>query len=198
MTPTSPTIGSEAPGALLAARRGTALFSRALQELTDPALDEPSTTKGRSRRDVVAYTGYHARRMSALVARARSSSAGLRWEPPTTAEVDYGATLSASALRNLHEHSVAHLNVEWRDLDPRAWRRPVDSAVGPLTLVELVWDRAHTVWFGAAHLRIHFDERVIPDEVRLRLTSEARDRLAAQGGQGIQLPAVRARAGAHR
>jgi maleylpyruvate isomerase len=40
-------------------------------------------------------------------------------------EIDYGATLSPTALRNLYEHSAIHLNVEWRDILDTAWSHQV-------------------------------------------------------------------------
>ena len=52
---------------LLLVRRGTAFWSRKVNELTDDELDGPSLLPGWSRRHVIAHVGYNARALTRLV-----------------------------------------------------------------------------------------------------------------------------------
>lgn len=138
---------AQAPvGDLLLARRGTAYFSRLLNGLPDRALVE------KSRAEVVARVGYHARGLSRLMAAARTkmdvpeheSSAAQR------AEITAGVSLPARALRGLFQHAAIHLDVEWRDLPGVAWDTGLRRLDGsriiardiPMIRAELIWQAA--------------------------------------------------------
>ena len=170
MTVDSTTADSDPLAALLAARRGTAFFSRAVQDLDDSNLDDPSALDGWVRRDIVAYVGSQARRMAELVAIARTGDEMPQWNPLSRCDIIYAATLPAVALRNLHAHAAVHLNVEWRELDTATWNRTVATPQGIVTLDELTWNRAHTVWFGAVGLGAA-DDGTVPKEVWARPVS---------------------------
>jgi maleylpyruvate isomerase len=140
---------------LLLARRGTAFFARKLNELTDAQLDGDSLLQGWTRRHVTAHIGYNARAIARLV-----EWAGTGVETPMYVstsvrdhEIDFGATLSPIALRNLFDHSAVHLNVEWRDLPADAWHHKVRTIQGrEVPATETVWMRTREVWMHAIDL----------------------------------------------
>ncbi len=137
------------------ARRGTAYFARALNNLTDSDLDGPSRLAGLSRRQVIAHVGYQARMLSQAIAWVRARNAGPlpRRAEVASADVDLGATLPARALRHLFEHSEVHLNVEWRDLTNTEWDSDVRDAAGrQVSLRETPVIRARAVWLHAIDL----------------------------------------------
>lgn len=137
------------------ARRGTAYFARALNNLTDKDLDTPSRLPGLSRRHVIAHVGYQARMLSDIVAWARAGNSG---PLPRIADVPAelvaaGATLPARALRHLFQHSEVHLNVEWRDMTDPQWDAVVsDSAGRRITVGATPAIRARCVWINAIDL----------------------------------------------
>ncbi|MBB5790073.1 maleylpyruvate isomerase family mycothiol-dependent enzyme [Jiangella mangrovi] len=140
---------------LLLARRGTAYFLRKLKELPDDALGEPSLLPGWTRAHVVAHVGYNARALSRLVTWAATGVETPMYPSPSARahEIEFGATLTPNALRNLAEHSAVHLNVEWRDLPPDRWAATVRTAQGrEVPAAETAWMRAREVWLHAVDL----------------------------------------------
>jgi maleylpyruvate isomerase len=139
---------------LLLARRGTAFFSRKLNELSDADLDGPSLLAGWGRRHVVAHVGYNARALTRLTEWAATGIETPMYEPgQRDEEIAFGATLSPLALRNLSDHAVVHLNVEWRDLPRDAWDAEVRTVQGRTVPVsETVWMRSREVWLHAIDL----------------------------------------------
>ena len=140
---------------LLQARRGTAFFARKLNELSDDELDGASLLPGWSRRHVTAHIGYNARAIARLVEWA-ATGVETPMYPSTEVrdhEIDFGATLSPIALRNLFDHSAVHLNVEWRDLPGESWHHKVKTVQGrPVPAEETVWMRSREVWVHAVDL----------------------------------------------
>ncbi|NHU43907.1 maleylpyruvate isomerase family mycothiol-dependent enzyme [Rhodococcus sp. A14] len=140
---------------LLIARRGTAYFAQRLAELTDEQLSEPTALDGWSRRHLVAHVGYNAAALCRLLDWAASGV-----ETPMYAsaeqrgrEIAEGATLSAAALRNLFDHTVARLDEKWRNLPASAWEAQVRTAQGRLVPVsETAWMRTREVWIHAVDL----------------------------------------------
>ena len=140
---------------LLIARRGTAYFAQRLAELTDEQLSEPTGLAGWSRRHLVAHVGYNATALCRLLDWAASGV-----ETPMYAsaeqrgrEIAEGATLSAAALRNLFDHTVARLDEKWRNLPASAWEAQVRTAQGRLVPVsETAWMRTREVWIHAVDL----------------------------------------------
>jgi len=149
------TTDPELLDALLQARRGTAFFARKLNELSDDELNGPSLLAGWNRRHVTAHIGYNARAIARLI-----EWAGTGVETPMYAstdvrdkEINFGATLSPIALRNLFDHSAVHLNVEWRDLPEQAWHNKVRTIQGrEVPATETVWMRSREVWTHAVDL----------------------------------------------
>ena len=140
---------------LLLARRGTAYFRRGLDELSDADLDGPSLLPGWSRRHVVAHVGYNAWALAHLTTWARTGVEEPMYGSPTERDeqIALGATLPARALRNLVDHSVTRLNVEWRDLTDEQWDAPVRTFHGrKITARETAYMRAKEVWIHAVDL----------------------------------------------
>lgn len=169
----------ELAASLLLARRGTAFFARKLNELSDAELNEPSLLPGWSRRHLVAHVGYNARALTHLTEWAASGVETPMYATPETRneEIEYGATLSPLALRNLSDHAIVHLNVEWRDLPKEAWSHTVRTAQGrSVPVSETAWMRAREVWLHAIDLGngasfddlpAEFIDRLLPEVVNL-------------------------------
>ncbi|WP_405087480.1 maleylpyruvate isomerase family mycothiol-dependent enzyme [Microbispora sp. NBC_01389] len=166
----------DAPAGELAwARLGTAYFARRLNELTDAELEAPSLLPGWSRRHVVAHVGYNARALSRLLQWARTGVETPMYASPQQrdAEIRRGGTLPAHALRSLFAHTVAHLDVEWRDLPGAAWDVEVRTAQGRLVPVrETAWMRAREVWVHAVDLDNGADMRDFPPDLLGEIASD--------------------------
>ena len=140
---------------LLIARRGTAYFAQRLAELSDADLDGETLLAGWSRRHLVAHVGYNAAALCRLLDWAAS---GVQTPMYASAEqrgreIAEGATLSAAALRNLFDHTVARLDEKWRTLPASAWDAQVRTAQGRMVPVsETAWMRTREVWIHAVDL----------------------------------------------
>jgi maleylpyruvate isomerase len=140
---------------VLLAGRGTAYFSGKLDELTDEQYDAPSLLPGWTRRHVIAHVGYNARALTRLVEWARTgvqtpmyASTQARAE-----EIDRGATLPPTALRDLHHDALVTLSARWRDLPADRWSFPVRTAQGRTVPVSVTpWMRVREVWLHAVDL----------------------------------------------
>ena len=169
---------------LLQARRGTAFFARKLNELTDAELDGDSLLPGWTRRHVVAHVGYNARAVARLVEWAATGvetpmypSVEIRHH-----EIDFGATLSPIALRNLFDHSAVHLDVEWRDLPADSWHHKVKTVQGrTVPAEETVWMRTREVWVHAVDLDNGATFKDIPEPVLARLLKDITSAWNARG-----------------
>lgn len=161
--------------ALLQARRGTAFFARKLNELTDEELDGDSLLPGWSRRHVTAHIGYNARAIARLIEWAATGVETPMYSSPTARnqEIDFGATLSPTALRNLTDHAAVHLNVEWRDLPDKNWNNQVKTAQGrTVPASETVWMRTREVWLHAIDLNNGATISDIPAPILQRLLTD--------------------------
>ncbi|MDR6417550.1 maleylpyruvate isomerase family mycothiol-dependent enzyme [Pseudarthrobacter sulfonivorans] len=160
---------------LLQARRGTAFFARKLNELTDADLDGASLLPGWTRRHIVAHVGYNARAIARLVEWAATGVETPMYSSPEARnqEIEFGATLSPIALRNLFDHSAVHLSVEWRDLPEDAWQHKVKTAQGrTVPAEETVWMRTREVWMHAVDLDNGASFSDIPAPVLERLLED--------------------------
>jgi maleylpyruvate isomerase len=169
---------------LLQARRGTAFFARKLNELSDDELDGGSLLPGWTRRHVVAHVGYNARAIARLVEWA-ATGVETPMYPSTEVrdhEIDFGATLSPIALRNLFDHSAVHLSVEWRDLPDRDWANEVKTIQGrTVPASETLWMRTREVWIHAVDLANGATFADIPEPVLERLLRDITSAWAARG-----------------
>lgn len=162
---------------LLLARRGQAFWARTLNDLPDAGFDAPSLIPGRSRREVIAHVGFHARALARLVEGARSGVELPMYDTAQTRdeEIAIGATLPTEALRHLTSHAAVHLNVEWRDLSADRWEMPVRRAGGQTIPVSgTVRMRSAEVWLHAIDLATGAGFHDLPDEVGA-LVGQARD-----------------------
>lgn len=169
---------------LLQARRGTAFFARKLNELTDAELDGDSLLPGWTRRHVVAHVGYNARAVSRLVEWAATGVETPMYPSVEVRnyEIDFGATLSPIALRNLFDHSAVHLNVEWRDLPADSWHHKVKTVQGrTVPAEETVWMRTREVWVHAVDLVNGATFKDIPAPVLERLLKDITDAWHGRG-----------------
>lgn len=174
-------------GDLLTARRGQAYFSRKLRELDDDALAEPSTLPGWSRAHVIARVGYHARWLANVIGAVGEAAPAdrLRDIAEQPLDVEYGATLSPTALRHLSDHAAIHLNVVWRDLDDDRWTEEIAlRSGGMLAIRQTPWLRARETWLGAIDLHngASFDDlppdvinRVLAEEIESWVSGARRD-----------------------
>ncbi|UVJ40044.1 maleylpyruvate isomerase family mycothiol-dependent enzyme [Arthrobacter sp. CJ23] len=169
---------------LLQARRGTAFFARKLNELSDAALDGGTRLPGWTRRHVVAHVGYNARAIARLVDWAATGVETPMYSSPEARgqEINFGATLSPIALRNLFDHSAVHLSVEWRDLPAEAWSHEVRTAQGrTVPASETVWMRTREVWMHAVDLDNGASFADIPAPVLGRLLQDITGAWSARG-----------------
>ncbi|GEK18275.1 maleylpyruvate isomerase family mycothiol-dependent enzyme [Cellulomonas persica] len=165
---TDRTTDPDLRAALLLARRGQAYFSRKLNELANDELDAPSLVPGWTRRHVVAHVGLNARALTRLTEWAATGVETPMYasREERDAEIEYGATQPARALRNLSAHAAVHLNVEWRDLSDEAWRAQVRTAQGRVVPAsETVWMRTREVWVHAVDLDNGASFRQFPAEL---------------------------------
>lgn len=165
---TDRTTDPDLRAALLLARRGQAYFSRALNELRDDELDAPSLVPGWTRRHVVAHVGLNARALTRLTQWAATGVETPMYpsRAERDAEIEYGATLPARALRSLSAHAAVHLDVEWRDLPPDAWHARVRTVMGrKVPASATVWMRTREVWVHAVDLDHGASYRQFPAEL---------------------------------
>jgi maleylpyruvate isomerase len=164
---------------LLLARRGSAFFARKVAELSDAEFSEPSLLTGWTRSHLIAHVGYNARALCRLTEWAATGIETPMYASPSQRndEIELGATLTPQALRNLSEHAIVHLNVEWRDLSAEAWGAEVKTAQGrTVPASETAWMRAREVWLHAidlgngasiSDLPAEFVDRLLPEVVAL-------------------------------
>lgn len=153
----------DAPGeVLLLARRGSALFARKLNELSDADLDAPSLLQGWSRRHVVVDVCHSARMQAIALKKLR--------EPLTPEEeawipnLGLAATLPPRAIRHLYEHTSVHLNVEYRDLANDDWKHAISfGGQSSVPVRELPLRRAYKIWNAAYHLAAGAKLSDLPD-----------------------------------
>ncbi len=189
---TDKTTDPQLLASLLLARRGQAYFSRKLNELRNDELDAPSLVPGWTRRHVVAHVGLNARALTRLTEWAATGVETPMYasREERDAEIEYGATLPARALRNLSAHAAVHLNVEWRDLSDDAWNAQVRTAQGRLVPAsETVWMRTREVWVHAVDLDNGASFRQLPAElVDALLADVTRTWRARADAEGFVVP----------
>ena len=145
----------ELPERRLIARRGTAFFAQRLAELSDDDLEAGSLLDGWTRKHLVAHVGYNAAALCRLMDWAATGVETPMYPSAEhrAQEIKDGATLSAAALRNLFDHTVARLDEKWRHLPESRWAAPVRTAQGrTVPASETVWMRTREVWIHAVDL----------------------------------------------
>ncbi|NMD56795.1 MULTISPECIES: maleylpyruvate isomerase family mycothiol-dependent enzyme [Tsukamurella] len=175
-------------------RRGTAHFARHLGTLSDAQLGEPCDLDGWTRRHLLAHVAYNAAALCRLMDWAITGTENPMYASPAAraAEIDKGATLPPSALRNLFDHTVARLDEKWRNASPSAWSARVRSAQGrDIAAAETIWMRAREVWVHAVDLGTGARFGDAPPEVLDGLLSDVVTRWRSTGeGSVLELRAA--------
>ena len=88
---------------------------------------------GWTRKHLVAHVGYNAAALCRLLDWAATGVETPMYESTEQRdqEIKEGATLTAAALRNLFDHTVARLDEKWRHLPESAWAAPGAHRAGP-------------------------------------------------------------------
>lgn len=170
-------------------RRGTAHYSGQVALLNNEDFSTPSLLEGWSRSHVVAHVAYNAAALCNLMHWAETGEETPMYESPQARgeEIEYGATLLPDALRNFHDHTVARLDVAWRDASEAAWSAEVKTAQGrTVPASETLWMRTREVWIHAVDLDVRVTFSDIPEVILSTLLEEIPGKWRA-GGLGEDL-----------
>ncbi|MEO6826937.1 MAG: maleylpyruvate isomerase family mycothiol-dependent enzyme [Microbacteriaceae bacterium] len=152
---TDGTTDPKVKAGLLQVRDGTAYFLRTLGQLADDEFQSPSLLPGWSRSHLIAHVGYNAR---AIIRLAGWAQTGLEQPmyPSTQArrsEIEQGATLSPTELRQLAMDTAAQLDQRWRGLTDVAWHAEIRTSQGRVVPASAtLWMRTREVWLHAVDL----------------------------------------------
>lgn len=176
---------------LTLARLGTSHYSRQLSLIDNADFDEDTNLAGWTRSHIIAHVAYNAIALCNLMHWANTGEKTPMYSSPQARneEIAYGATLIPDALRNLHEHSVARLDVDWRDSSEEAWAHEVLTAQGrTVPASETLWMRSREVWIHAVDLGAVAGFGDIPEIILTTLAAEITAKWAGQGvGEGLVL-----------
>ncbi|ALC07067.1 mycothiol-dependent maleylpyruvate isomerase [Corynebacterium deserti GIMN1.010] len=176
---------------LTLARLGTAHYSRQLSLVDNADFGEETNLKGWTRSHLIAHVAYNAIALCNLMHWANTGEKTPMYSSPEARNEDiaYGATLIPDALRNLHEHSVARLDVDWRESSDQAWDTEVLTAQGrTVPASEILWMRSREVWIHAVDLGAVATFSNIPQVILETLAAEITAKWASKGaGEGLVL-----------
>ncbi|ANE05137.1 maleylpyruvate isomerase family mycothiol-dependent enzyme [Corynebacterium crudilactis] len=176
---------------LALARLGTSHYSRQLSLVDNAEFGEETILKGWTRSHLIAHVAYNAIALCNLMHWANSGEKTPMYASPQARneEIAYGSTLSPDALRNLHEHSVARLDVDWRETSQEAWSHEVLTAQGrTVPASETLWMRSREVWIHAVDLGAVATFGDLPEVILHTLAAEITAKWAGQGaGEGLVL-----------
>ncbi|AGF71950.1 maleylpyruvate isomerase family mycothiol-dependent enzyme [Corynebacterium halotolerans] len=172
-------------------RRGTAHYSGQLALLENSEFSGPTALEGWTRAHLIAHVGYNAAAICNLMDWATTGIENPMYPSPDARgkEIEYGATLIPDALRNLHDHTVARLDVAWRDAPAAAWEAEVLTAQGrTVPASETLWMRSREVWIHAVDLGVKAGFSDIPKVILETLLPEVVGKWRKAGtGEGIIL-----------
>lgn len=178
-------------GRLTLARLGTSHYSRQLSLIDNADFDEPTDLAGWTRSHLIAHVAYNAIALCNLMHWANTGEKTPMYSSPEARneEIAYGATLNPDALRNLHEHSVARLDVDWSGTSDEAWANEVLTAQGrTVPASESLWMRSREVWIHAVDLGAVATFGDLPEVILRTLAAEITAKWAGQGdGAGLVL-----------
>ncbi len=173
------------------ARRGTAHYSGQLALLDNSEFAGPTGLEGWTRSHLIAHVGYNAAAICNLMDWASTGIETPMYASPEARgrEIEYGSTLIPDALRNLHDHTVARLDVAWRDASASAWEAEVLTAQGrTVPAAETLWMRSREVWIHAVDLGVKAGFSDIPQVILATLLPEVVGKWRNTGvGEGIAL-----------
>ncbi|AGN20529.1 maleylpyruvate isomerase, GSH-independent [Corynebacterium glutamicum MB001] len=176
---------------LTLARLGTSHYSRQLSLVDNAEFGEHSLLEGWTRSHLIAHVAYNAIALCNLMHWANTGEETPMYVSPEARneEIAYGSTLNPDALRNLHEHSVARLDVAWRETSEDAWSHEVLTAQGrTVPASETLWMRSREVWIHAVDLGAVATFGDIPEVILRTLAAEITQKWTSQGaGEGLVL-----------
>jgi maleylpyruvate isomerase len=167
----------------------TKLFLSAVESLTDAEFDVPTGLPGWTRRHLIAHVHFNAEALRRLVSWAATSTENRMYASPDQrlAEIESGAQLPPTTLRQLVVESADALARDLDGLDGDAWSAQVLTAQGrTVPATEIPWMRSREVAIHAVDLGsgVGFDD-LAPDFVRA-LLADVVGRRASQGeGAGL-------------
>lgn len=160
---------------IMLTRRGTAHYSGQVALVDNEDFAKPTLLEGWSRSHVIAHVAYNAAALCNLMHWAETGEETPMYESPEARgkEIEFGATLLPDALRNLNDHTVARLNVAWRDASEHAWSAEVKTAQGrTVPASETLWMRTREVWIHAVDLDVRATFSDIPQVILETLLEE--------------------------
>lgn len=175
----------------LLANRGTAHYSRQLALVDNADFGGPTLLGGWTTAHLAAHVAYNAAAVVNLMDWAETGVEHPMYATPETRneEIDFGATLTPDAIRNLHDHTVARLRVAWDEADDDAWSAEVRTVQGrTVPAEETLWMRSREVWIHAVDLGGPAGFGDIPDAVLSTLFAEIPAKWRGAGvGAGLTL-----------
>lgn len=175
-------------------RRGTAHYSGQVALLDNADFGEPTLLPGWSRSHLIAHVAYNAAALCNLMHWAETGEETPMYASPDARgkEIEFGATLIPDALRNLLDHTVARLDVAWRDASDSAWEAEVKTAQGrTVPASETLWMRTREVWLHAVDLDVTAGFGDIPEVILETLLEEIPGKWRGNGdGQDLILVAT--------
>ena len=168
---------------------GTALFRRALDTVDDAALAEPTRLAGWTRAHVVAHVAANAEALVNLATWARTGVETPMYASPEQrdSDIEMGARLAATRLREWFSDSAAGLDRALGLLDGESWTRLVRTAQGrTVPAAEVPWMRTREVMVHAVDLDggVGFDD--LPTDFLVEVLYDA----AAKRSRAADGPAV--------
>lgn len=155
---------------------GTDRLSRAVGELTDEELAEPSLLPGWNRATVLAHLALNARALSNLVSWARTGVETPMYPSPEAREAGI-LELAAAPVERIRAEAVAadaDLRRDLAELPATAWANTVRTFRGrPVPASEIVWMRDREVWVHGVDLRSGLTFAAMPAEVLTALLDDA-------------------------
>lgn len=165
-------------------RACTEIFAATLAGLDDAAFGEPSRLPGWTRAHVVAHVHFNALALTRLAGWAETGVESLMYDGPDqrSAEIDGGAALPPSRLRELVGVSGVALERSLDRLDDAGWARQVVTARGrAVPAAQIPWLRTREVAVHSVDLAGATDFEDLPDAVLGELSTEA---VALHGAAG--------------
>jgi maleylpyruvate isomerase len=149
-------------------REGTAAFTARLTDLTDADFDAPSRLPDWTRRHVVAHVGYNARGLMRLLHWARTGEETPMYASGEAreAEIEDGARLSPTELRELALATATELEVAFDSLSDEQWGAEVVARHGQAVRATAIpWLRCREIWIHTVDLAAGTEFADFPPEV---------------------------------
>jgi maleylpyruvate isomerase len=163
---------------------GTALFLSTVDALGNEAFDADTLLPGWTRRHLVAHVHFNAEALRRLThwAATGEKTAMYASREARDAEIDSGATLPPSRLRELVRGSAAALAADLDALTEEAWARSVVTPQGrTVPATDIVWMRAREIAIHTVDLDAGVSFANLPEELTTALAVDVVRSRAATG-----------------